>query len=43
MRKGESNLSIQEEREERRLYRRCGFVDVGELVLDLGSGDDGLK
>ena len=25
------------------LYRRCGFVDVGELVLDLGAGDDGVK
>ena len=25
------------------LYRRCGFVDVGELVLDLGAGHDGLK
>ena len=25
------------------LYRRCGFVDVGELVLNLGDGGDGLK
>ena len=25
------------------LYRRYGFVDVGELVLDLGAGNDGLK
>ena len=25
------------------LCRRCGFVDVGELILDLGLGNDGLK
>ena len=25
------------------LYRRYGFVDVGELVLDLGGGDEGVK
>ena len=25
------------------LYRRCGFVDVGEFILDLGAGHDGVK
>lgn len=25
------------------LYRRCGIVDVGESVLDLGGRDDGMR